>query len=133
MQGLAVLSMILALTFIGAGCATTGKQRPASPDPAPLVVTLPTGDQGPIPLQITQPRYPREAFEREIQGTVELELLIDTNGRVSKVRVVRSIPELDGAAIACVREWRFRPAQRAGQPVATLASAPVTFRITDKK
>jgi len=32
-----------------------------------------------------------------------------------------------------VKEWRFRPARKAGRPVSTIASAPVTFRITDKK
>jgi len=62
-----------------------------------------------------------------------VEILIDKTGRVVKSRVVKSIPGLDAAAIQCVMEWQFRPAQAAGQPVATVASAPITFRITDKK
>jgi protein TonB len=90
-------------------------------------------DQPPVPLQITQPRYPPSAFHKGISGTVEVEILIDKTGHVAKARVVRSIPELDAAALQCVMEWEFRPAQKAGQPVATVASAPITFTITKKK
>jgi TonB family protein len=90
-------------------------------------------DQPPVPLRITQPRYPPAAFHKGISGTVEVEILIDKTGHVAKARVVRSIPELDAAALQCVMEWEFRPAQKAGQPVATIASAPITFTITKKK
>ena len=90
-------------------------------------------DQPPVPLHITQPRYPPAAFHNGISGTVQLEILIDKTGRVAKARVVKSIPELDAAAIQCVMEWEFRPARKGGQPVATIASAPITFTITKKK
>jgi protein TonB len=86
-------------------------------------------DQGPRPIKITQPKYPPEAFVKKIEGTVEVEILIDINGRVSKARVVRSIPALDEAARQTVLQWVFSPAIKNGRPVATVASAPVTFRI----
>jgi protein TonB len=90
-------------------------------------------DQPPVILHVTQPRYPPAAFNKGISGTVEVEILIDKRGHVAKARVVKSIPELDAAALQCVMEWEFRPAQKAGQAVATIASAPITFRITKKK
>jgi TonB family protein len=90
-------------------------------------------DRPPVPIHITQPRYPPSAFQKGISGTVEVEILIDKTGRVAKARVVKSIPQLDAAALECVRDWVFRPAQKAGEPVATVASAPVTFKILDKK
>jgi protein TonB len=90
-------------------------------------------DQPPVILLVTQPRYPPAAFNKGIRGTVEVEILIDKTGHVAKARVVKSIPELDAAALQCVMEWEFRPAQKAGQAVATIASAPITFRITKKK
>ena len=86
-------------------------------------------DQGPRPIKITQPKYPPEAFVKKIEGTVEVEILIDITGRVSKARVVRSIPALDEAARQTVLQWIFSPAIKNGRPVATVASAPVTFRI----
>jgi protein TonB len=86
-------------------------------------------DQGPRPIKITQPKYPPEAFVKKIEGTVEVEILIDFTGRVSKARIVRSIPALDQAALDTVKQWVFMPAVKHGRPVATVASAPVTFRI----
>jgi protein TonB len=86
-------------------------------------------DRLPIRLLVTQPRYPQEAFTQKVEGEVLVEFVIDAQGYVVDARVIRSIPLLDAAALACVREWRFRPATRNGQPVASLARAPVRFRI----
>jgi TonB family protein len=43
--------------------------------------------------------------------------------------VLRSVPLLDDAAVAAARQWTFAPAVRHGVAVATLATAPVSFRI----
>jgi protein TonB len=86
-------------------------------------------DQAPRPIKITRPQYPQEAFVKKIEGTVELRILIDSTGHVVAADVVRSIPLLDAAAIRTVREWVFAPAIKNGRPVATTATAPVTFRI----
>jgi protein TonB len=92
-------------------------------------VPEPDPDRPPSPVKLSKPRYPQEAFVKRIEGTVELEILIDALGRVIEARVTKSIPLLDAAAIETVREWRFTPAIKNGQPVAALARAPVTFRI----
>jgi protein TonB len=86
-------------------------------------------DQPPRPIKITQPKYPPDAFVKKIEGTVDVEILIDSTGRVTKAKVVRSIPMLDRAAVETVQQWVFSPAIKNGRPVATIASAPVTFRI----
>jgi hypothetical protein len=51
--------------------------------------------------------------------------IIDTTGQV--VRAGRTCPA--GSRGRLVREWLFQPAFKQGRPVATLAMAPVTFRI----
>jgi protein TonB len=86
-------------------------------------------DQPPRPIKITRPQYPQEAFVKKVEGVVELEILIDINGRVVSARVLRSIPQLDAAAVATVKQWVFSPAIKNGRPVATIARAPVQFRI----
>ncbi len=75
------------------------------------------------------PEYPKDAFVKKIEGQVVLEILIDSTGRVSRVRILNSIPALDQAAVECVKKWVFAPALKRGHPVASLATAPVTFRI----
>jgi protein TonB len=86
-------------------------------------------DQPPKPIKITRPQYPQEAFVKKIEGTVEVEILIDINGIVVRAHVVRSVPMLDAAALQTVYQWRFSPAIKNGHPVATIARAPVAFRI----
>jgi len=60
---------------------------------------------------------------------VLVEILIDERGRVARARVLRSVPLLDAAALDAVRAWSFLPAEHQGRPGATIAWAPVTFRI----
>lgn len=86
-------------------------------------------DRPPRVLRQTKPRYPPDAFVKKIQGTVLVELLIDDAGHVVRARVIQSVPALDSAALEAVREWRFVPAYKNGRPVATVARAPVSFRI----
>lgn len=86
-------------------------------------------DQPPRLLKQTRPVYPQEAFIKKIEGIVTLEVVIGIDGRVGRVKVVRSIPQLDAAAIQTVHQWLFSPAIKGGRPVATIATAPVTFRI----
>ncbi len=86
-------------------------------------------DQPPRLLKQPAPQYSSEAFLKKIEGEVELEILIGIDGRVKNVRVVRSIPLLDASAIQCVYQWVFTPAMKHGRPVASIASAPVRFRI----
>lgn len=86
-------------------------------------------DQAPKPIKITRPQYPQEAFVKKIEGTVVVEILIDANGRVYPRRILTSIPALDAAAVETVKQWVFSPAIKRGRPVATVAHAPVGFRI----
>jgi len=86
-------------------------------------------DSGPRLIKQTRPQYPQEAFVKKIEGTVFLEVLIDSTGRVARARVLQSVPLLDAAALQCVYQWVFQPAVKHGQPVPTIIHAPVTFRI----
>ncbi len=102
---------------------------PAVDSPAPAV----PADHAPVPLRLTKPAYPQKAFMEKIEGTVIVEIVIGTDGNVTRARVVQSVPGLDEAALRVVYEWKFKPAIKNGKPVATIANAPVAFRIFDKK
>ena len=85
--------------------------------------------KGPKKVQHVDPVYPPEAREAGIQGIVILEIVIDAEGRVTDGKVLRSIPALDAAALAAVRQWRFEPTLLNGQPVAIIMSVTVNFSL----
>lgn len=86
-------------------------------------------DRAPQLTLRTQPIYPQEAFVKRTEGTVVLEILIDSMGNVANVRITSSTPLFDKAATNCVLQWKFNPALKHGRAVAALAVATVTFRI----
>jgi TonB family protein len=53
------------------------------------------------------PAYPQIAQSARVTGEVVLEATIGTDGRAGELRVLRSVPLLDQAAIDAVRQWRF--------------------------
>ena len=78
-----------------------------------------------------RPNYPDASRRRGEEGVVRVELLVDSTGRVADVRILESsgFSALDAAALRSLREWRFRPAQRAGLPVAGSITTAVHFRL----
>ncbi len=90
------------------------------------------GSEGvPVPRRVrtVQPEYPPAALSAGQRGIVILEVTIDTGGKVSAVRVVRSVPPFDDAAIAAVRKWEYEPVTVAGRPTAVRLTVPVTFSL----
>ena len=62
------------------------------------------------------------------EGTVLLQAVVRTNGVATDISVVRSLePALDDRAIVAVKQWRFAPGERAGQPVPVLVQIAVPF------
>ena len=85
-----------------------------------------------MPTLLTQvlPEYSREAREAEYQGTVILEAIVRRDGTVDVVRVARSLPfGLNEKAIEAVRQWRFRPGMRNGEPVDVELKIEVNFNL----
>jgi len=76
------------------------------------------------------PAYPAIAQSAGVQGVVILEALIGTDGKISKARVLRSVPLLDQAAIDAVMQWEFTPTLLNGQPVPVLMTMTVQFTLS---
>lgn len=86
----------------------------------------------PTVLQQVLPQYPRSARSQGIEGLVLVRIIIGTDGRVEpeSLRIIRSVPELDAAALAAVRQWRFSPALgRHGRLVRVIVDIPVQFSL----
>jgi TonB family protein len=79
-----------------------------------------------------KPEYTSEAMRAKVQGTVEVEAVVNDDGSVGQVRIVRSLDDrfgLDQKAIEAVRQWRFRPGTRFGKPVPVLVLIELTFTL----
>jgi protein TonB len=102
------------------------------PTPTPEVPPQPTAAPPPIViapqcLSCPRPEYPLIALRRKAEGTVRLRLLIDTQGVVTKIEVVRGIDLLTDAAVNGAKRWRYRPGTRDGVAVASWIEVGVTF------
>jgi len=94
----------------------------------PVASTAP-GSQSNHRGGVEVPHYPPDAMAAGIAGTVGAELVIDPSGHVTDARIVRSIPLLDEAALAAVREWRFEPTMVNGEPVPVRMTVTVNFTL----
>jgi protein TonB len=100
---------------------TTG--RPADP------VRISQGVRAPAKLTHVPPLYPELARRAGVQGTVEIECIIDPQGNVVRARVVRGVTLLDAAALEAVQQWRYAPSRLNGVPVAVIMTVSVHFRL----
>lgn len=100
------------------------------PTPTPVRPVRPGGNiKPPARVAYTAPEYPAIARTARIEGTVYLEATIDESGVVRDVRVLRSVPLLDAAAIAAVSRWRYTPTRLNGVAVPIILTVTVTFTL----
>jgi periplasmic protein TonB len=76
------------------------------------------------------PQYPPEAGRERIEGTVVLLAVISTDGSVQDVQVVSGLPILAQAAIAAVRQWRYKPYLINGEPVEVDSRITINFTLS---
>jgi protein TonB len=79
-----------------------------------------------------KPEYTSAAMRAKVQGTVEVQAVVNPDGTVGEARIVRSLDDrfgLDEKAIEAVRQWRFRPGVKGGRPVPVLVLIELTFTL----
>jgi periplasmic protein TonB len=102
---------------------------PPPPPPAVVPVRLRSGMTAPVKIADVAPIYPVIARNAHIQGVVILEAVLTAQGGVESVRVLRSIPLLDQAAVDAVRQWRYTPTLLNGQAVPIVMTVTVNFTL----
>lgn len=86
--------------------------------------------KAPNKLFAPNPQYTEIARKARIQGVVIIEAIIDKQGIVSNVKILKGLPMgLDKAAADAVAKWRFEPATLNGKPVAVIYNLTVNFRL----
>ena len=105
-----------------------------------FLLALAFGQQGPIRVggnvqqaNLTHqvaPVYPPDAKRDRVQGTVRLEVSIDTEGHVKGVGVLEGPPELVHSAVDAVSKWTYKPTLLNGQPVEVITTVDVNYTLS---
>ena len=107
--------------------------------PNAVVIPLPPPPREPVriggvirePKKIVDvpPVYPPLAIAARKEGVVIMEAMLDERGNVVRVKVLRSEPLLDAAAVSAVERWRYTPTLLNNQPVPVLMTVTVRFSL----
>ena len=90
------------------------------------------GVSSPVLIRDFKPNYTGEAMRAKLQGSAILSGIVAPDGTLRDIRIVRSLDAvfgLDDQAIACVRQWRFRPGARGSTPVPVPVTIEVAFNL----
>jgi protein TonB len=124
--------------------AAPDAEAPKSPaTAAPQVQAVPAAPEAPAHavdivsaaslerLRYVAPEYPLRARADGTSGWVDLAFDVEPDGSVTHIAVLGSNPKdlFDAAAVAAVRRWRYRPAERDGHPVEQRAQLRIRFAL----
>ncbi len=96
-----------------------------------LVMSEELVDDPPRAILDPAPRYPAAAQSRGVEGAVTMRVLVDLQGNVSQVVMLKSLPPgvFDDAAVEAMRRWRFTPATFKKKPVQVWVKKTLTFQL----
>jgi protein TonB len=90
------------------------------------------GVTSPRLIKEVKPNYTGDAMRAKIQGVVTMAAVVMPDGSVGSVQITRSLDPtfgLDQEAIKTVKQWRFAPGTKLGQPVPVLVEIEMTFTL----
>ena len=95
--------------------------------------SFPGGDAAQIAFLSNNLRYPAVAMEQGIQGRVVTQFVVDKDGSITDVKVVRSLdPMLDKEAVRLVKSMpKWTPGKLNGSPVRVKYILPLSFRLEE--
>lgn len=114
------------------GPGASQPKEPSLPKEAETVQEFRPGHNvtAPVVLAHNEPSYTEEARRAKLNGTVVLWLIVNRDGKVASVQILRPVGlGLDDHAVETVMKWQFKPARRDGEPFPVLVSAEVSFRL----
>jgi TonB family protein len=114
-----------ALRSVGIAAALAASAAPGICADRPL--RAPADVDKPAKAEHVDPVYPEEAKAKGVEGVVLVGFTVDAEGRVHEPRVLSGHVLLDEAALAAVRQWRYRPTRKDGRAVTVEVVETVPF------
>jgi TonB family protein len=98
--------------------------------PNAMAMKVGGGVAAPSLISKVEPEYSEEARSLKFQGTVLLQIVVDTDGKAKDLTLVRGLGHgLDEKAAAAIGLWKFKPGEQGGVPVPVKAQIEVNFRL----
>jgi len=97
----------------------------------PIRIDLDPGEAAKQLIDRVPPEYPARARAAHVQGTVSLLVSIGKDGSVTGVKEISGPPELSSAAVAAVKQWRYRPIISRGEPQEASTVVDIPFKLPD--
>jgi periplasmic protein TonB len=106
-----------------------------------LVVQFDKGDRSPTPdefvayeeapvlISLPAPVYPDMARQAEVEGVVQVRMLVGKDGKVKDAIVTDHVTMLDDAAIDAAKKAVFKPALQQHRPVEVWVQVPMRFTL----
>jgi TonB family protein len=113
------------------GVVGTVSSNPGDPAHPPKLVRVSSTVMQGLSVTKVQPEYPAEARDQRIQGEVRLDVTVDKEGNVSDIKLISGHPSLAPSAIEAVKQWKYRPYQLSGNPLAMESLVVVNFTLAD--
>ncbi|MEZ4806260.1 MAG: energy transducer TonB [Flavobacteriales bacterium] len=111
-------------------------QEPATDPDEPLTVVevmpeFPGGSEALFKYMGKHVTYPEEAIENGVQGTVYVSFVIESDGRINEVKVLRGIGSgCDEEALRVVKSMpNWIPGTQRGKPVRVRYNLPIRFHL----
>ena len=103
---------------------------PVAP-PTPVATSYEIGDVDRMPMVIfkMKPVYPYRAKRLNITGKVDVKFLVDENGYVSKIKIIKATPPgiFDESVLKALPSWKFSPGGISGNAVSTWVITTIEF------
>jgi periplasmic protein TonB len=137
------LKMLIWAILLGFGASLYAQEpKDASAPPAPL--QNPTEQQPKPPERIrimqgvtqgllirkVQPKYPKEARKKHVQGSVLMHALISKTGEVADLQLISGDALLVPSALKAVKQWKYKPYLLEGQAVEVETEITVNYALT---
>lgn len=117
---------VVVLACLGLAVLAAAQTEPAK---HPVKLRVSSGVAEGLKTHTVNPKYPREARDKGIQGDVLLQATIDTKGNIANLNAVQGDPILVEASIEAVKQWKYKPYILNGEPVEVETTIKIQFHL----